>query len=275
MSIHRPRVGGGVELVDDRDAARAFLQRDRAWAAWALCISGRDDWPRVHFWRDRTTGAALWVLDHPRWGGAVHTFWTGPGGTDPSAAGAGLDAVVRAALLPRRAFLKLLPDARASLEVRYRLDRLEPIVRMHVTPATFRPPDGAPPSEPLGPEHGAELARLYAGWPEAGFGAGRLHRGYRYRGIRQDGELVAVAEHVLRSPERDMAIVQGVYVEPRWRGRGLARAVTAGLTAQLFAEGARDVVLDVRVGNRAAIAAYARLGYRRWGQFLGGPADLR
>ena len=270
MSVDRPRVTGAIELVDDRDAVRAIVDRDRAWAAWALCISGRDDWPHVRFWLDRATGAALWVLDHPQWGGAVHTF-----GTGPSVAAAGLDAVVGAAPLPRRAFLKLAHEARPALERRYRLDRLEPIVRMHVTPASFRPPAEAPSSEPLGPDDGDELARLYAGWPEAGFGIGRLRRGYRYRGIRQRGELVAVAENALRSPERDVAIIQGVYVDSRWRGRGLARAVTAGLTVQLFAEGARDVALDVRAGNAAAVAAYTRLGYRRRCEFLGGPADLR
>ena len=269
MSVRRPRVAGSIELVSDREPMRAILDRDRAWAAWALCLSGRDDWPHVRWWRDRTAGAALWVLDHPRWGGAVHTF-----GTDPRAPGAGLEAIVEAVTLPRRAFLKLMPEARSALGARYRLDRLESIVRMHLRPADFRSPAEAPPDEALGPEHGPELARLYAGWPEAGFGPGRLRRGYRYRGIRQHGELVAVAEHVLRSPERGVAIVQGVYVAPRWRGRGLARAVTAGLTAQLLAEGARDVVLDVRTGNSAAIAAYTGLGYRRRCDFLGGPADL-
>ena len=270
MSVRRPRVGGSVELINDRDAARVVLDRDRAWAAWALCISGRDDWPHTRLWRDQSTGAALWILDHPRWGGAVHTL-----GTDPSVPGAGLDAIVGVVTLPRRAFLKLMPEARSALGARYRLDRLEPIVRMHLTAAEFRPPAGAPPDEPLGPRDGPELARLYAGWPEAGFGPGRLQRGYRYHGIRQRGELVAVAEHVHHSPEGGVAIVQGVYVAPRWRGRGLARAVTAGLTAQLLAEGARDVVLDVRAGNSAAIAAYTGLGYRRRCDFLGGPADLR
>ncbi len=258
---------------------RAILDRDRAWAAWALCLSGQDEWPHVRFWRDDATGAALWVLDHPRWGGAVHTFASVSAGSDPGESdadngGADFDVLVRAVSFPRRAFLKILPAARPALVQRYRLDRLEPIVRMSVVPAAFRPPAGVPLGEPFGLEHGAELARLYTGWPEAAFGIGRLHRRYRYWGIREAGELVAVAEHVLRSPERDLAIVQGIYIVPCCRGRGLAQAVTAGLTAQLFSEGARDVVLDVRAGNAPAIAAYARLGYQRWGEFLGGPADL-
>lgn len=255
-------MGTPVGPVRDRAAVRAFLERDRPWSAWPLCSLGRDDWPHVRFWLDEPAEAALWVFDHPRWGGSVQTFGAGPA----------LDALVGAASFPRRAFVRATTGAAPALGGRYRLDRLEPIVRMHVDPASFRPPDDAPAAEPLGPKSGPELARLYAGWPEARFHVGRLHQGYRYQGIRLDGRLVAVAENVLRSTELAIAIVQGVYVDPRWRGRGLARTVTGALTAQLFTEGARDVVLDVRAGNLAAIAAYDRLGYRRWGEFLGGPA---
>ena len=248
--------------VRDRDAVRAFLQRDRPWAAWALCSLGPDDWPHVRFWNDGAAGVALWVFDHPWWGGAVHTFGSGPA----------LDALSRAASLPKRAFLRLAPEARAALSGRYRLDRLESIVRMHVTPATFRPLEG-PVAERPGPDSGAELARLYAGWPESRFHVGRLRRGYRYRAIRIRGRLVAVAENAIRSREEGVAIVQGVYVHPGWRGRGLGRAVTGAMTEQLFEEGARDVVLDVRAENLPALAAYAGLGYGCWGTFLGGPAD--
>jgi ribosomal protein S18 acetylase RimI-like enzyme len=252
-------------LVRERGAVRAFLEHDRTWAAWPLCSLGNDDWPHVRLWLDQPTGAALWTLNHPWWGGAVQTFGSGPA----------LDTLVHMATLPRRAFVRLLPEARAALDPRYRLDQLEEIVRMAVSPTSFRPTADAPAAEPLGPRHGPELARLYAGWPAARFHVGRLHRGYRYQGIRQEGQLVAVAENVLRSAEDGLAIVQGVYVHPRWRGRRLAQAVTAALTAQLFAEGARDVVLDVRATNLAALAAYTRLGYRRWGTFLGGAADAR
>jgi len=87
-----------------------------------------------------------------------------------------------------------------------------------------------------------------------------------------DGRLVAVAENGIRSAEEGIAVIQGVYVEPAWRGRGLARAATAALTARLFRAGARDVVLDVRAENEAARAAYERLGYRDHVRFLGGPA---
>ncbi|MBA2449400.1 MAG: GNAT family N-acetyltransferase [Chloroflexi bacterium] len=248
--------------VRDREAVHAFLERDRPWSAWALCSLGVNDWPHVRFWLGETDGTALWAYDHPRWGGSLQTFGSGPA----------LEALVRAVPLPPRAFARLTSATRPSVETRYRLDRLEPIVRMWVTPAALRPTPDAPPAEPVGLESSAELARLYAGWPASHFSIRRLHEGYRYRGIRHRGVLVAVAENVLRSTEHGLAIVQGVYVEPRWRGRGLARAVTAALTTHLFEEGARDVVLDVRAENQAALAAYTRLGFHRWGTYLGGPA---
>ena len=284
--FQRTLVSGGVPiaaiLVRDRADARAFFERDRPWAAWALSSLGTDDWPYARLWVDDTTSVALWTFDHPLWGGAVTTF-----GAD-----AALDALIRTAALPRRAFVKALPPARPALAARYRFEWLDPIMRMAVTADTFRPAVDAPQSEPLGAEHGEELARLYAGWPESRFHVGRLRHGYWYEGIRESGcqdererghqgvrgsghesgQLVAVAENGIRSIEEGVAVVQGVYVHPRWRGRGLARAVTAALTARLLAAGARDVVLDVRAENAAARVAYERLGYRVHARFLGGPA---
>ena len=87
--------------------------------------------------------------------------------------------------------------------------------------------------------------------------------------------MVAVAEQVLAAREDGLAVVQGVLVDPAWRGRGLAGAVTAALTAKLFADGARDVVLDVRETNLPALAAYARIGYRRHVTLLAGPGSVR
>jgi ribosomal protein S18 acetylase RimI-like enzyme len=250
-------------LVEDRDAARAFFERDRPWWAWALCSLGSADWPYARLWLDAPSGAAIWAFDHPRWGRAIHTFGHGPA----------LEGLIATARLPRSAYLRTWPEAHGALGARYRLDRLEPIVRMQITPALFRPPTDAPPAVVLGPSDGPELARLYAGWPETRFHVGRLRQGYRYLGVREDGQLVAVAENVLRSREEQLAIVQGVYVEPGRRGHGLARAVTAAMTARLFAEGARDVVLDVRANNAAGLGAYARLGYRRHRDFLGGRVE--
>ena len=86
---------------------------------------------------------------------------------------------------------------------------------------------------------------------------------------------MAVAEQVLAAPDGGLAVVQGVLVDPDWRGRGLAEAVTAAMTERLFEDGARDVVLDVRESNLPALAAYARIGYRRHVTLLAGPGAAR
>jgi ribosomal protein S18 acetylase RimI-like enzyme len=44
---------------------------------------------------------------------------------------------------------------------------------------------------------------------------------------------------------------------------------------QLFEDGFPDVVLDVRENNLPALAAYARIGYRRHVTLLAGPGSVR
>jgi ribosomal protein S18 acetylase RimI-like enzyme len=256
-----------MRLLADPGPARAFLRRDLPLWAWPLCTLGPHEWPFVRLWVDDADGreAGLWVFEHPRWGGGVHAF-----GDLPL-----LERMLRGVRLPGRAFVRILPPARSLLTARYRFDWLEPIVRMHVTPETLRVPAGARLVEPLGQEDAGALANLYAAWPESRFQTSRLRLGYRYVGIREGGRLVAVAEQVLAAHLDGLAVVQGVLVDPAWRGRGLAGAVTAALTERLFAAGARDVVLDVRESNLPALAAYARIGYRRHVTLLAGPGSAR
>jgi ribosomal protein S18 acetylase RimI-like enzyme len=209
--------------------------------------------------------AGLWVFDHPGWGGGVQAF--GPTAT--------LEQMLSSVILPSRAFVRILPAALALLTARYRFDWLEPIVRMHVTPETLIEPPEVALVEPLGQADAWALATLYAIWPESRFQTSRLRQGYQYVGIRTAGKVVAVAEHVLSARDDGLAVVQGVLVDPAWRGRGLAGAVTAALTAKLFADGARDIVLDVRESNLPALAAYARIGYRQHVTLLAGPGSAR
>jgi len=258
-----------VRLLAGPDAARAFLRRDLPLWAWPLCTLGAREWPYVRLWVEDvervgdTPRAGLWVFDHPAWGGGVQAFGEV----------AALAGMLRGAVLPGRAFVRILPSARELLTARYRFDWLEPIVRMHVTPETLRQPPEARLVEPLGQADASALAALYAIWPESRFQPSRLRQGYRYVGIRDGHKMVAVAEQVLGAD--GLAVVQGVLVDPAWRGRGLAGAVTAALTARLFADGARDVVLDVRDSNLPALAAYDRIGYRRHVTLLAGPGAVR
>jgi ribosomal protein S18 acetylase RimI-like enzyme len=256
-----------MRLLADSGSARTFLRQDVPLWAWPLCTLGAREWPYVRLWVDDLDRpeAGLWLFDHPSWGGSVQAF-----GPPPT-----LERMIPNARLPKRAFVRLLPDVRELVTARYRFDWLEPIVRMHVTPETLIEPEQARLVEPLGLEHAALLAALYAHWPESRFHSSRLRLGYQYVGIREGDRLVAVAEQVLRAREDALAVVQGVLVHPAWRGRGLAAAVTSVLTSKLFSEGAQDVVLDVRENNLPALAAYARIGYRRHVTLLAGPGSAR
>ena len=256
-----------MRLLADPDAARAFLRQDVPLWAWPLCTLGPREWPYARLWVDDADRpeAGLWVFDHPSWGGSVQAFGR------PST----VDRMLRGVRLPVRAFVRMMPAARSLLTARYRFDWLEPIVRMHVTPETLVEPPQARLVEPLGQADAGALTSLYAVWPESRFHTSRLRQGYQYVGIREGDRIIAVAEQVLAAREDGLAVVQGVLVDPAWRGRGLAGAVTAALTARLFADGARDVVLDVRESNLPALAAYARIGYRHHLTLLAGPGSAR
>jgi ribosomal protein S18 acetylase RimI-like enzyme len=264
-----------VRLLGNPGEARAFLQRDLPLWAWPLCTLGPREWPFVRLWADRAPdgdadaaiensqppASGVWVFDHPAWGGSVQAFG------EPCV----LREMLRGIPLPGRAFVRILPSAEALLTARYRFDWLEPIIRMHVTPDRLLLPPEVEVVERLGQVDAHGLAALYAIWPESRFQTSRLRQGYQYVGIRRGGRIIAVAEQVLAARDDGLAVIQGVLVEPAYRGQGLGGAVTAALTARLFAEGARDVVLDVRESNSAAQAAYGRIGYLPHATLLAGP----
>ncbi len=264
-----------VRHLGNPDEARAFLRCDPPLWAWPLCTLGPREWPFVRLWADRAPNgnadagveddqqpaSGVWVFDHPAWGGSVQAFG------DPRVLG----EMLRGIPLPGRAFVRMLPSAEALLTARYRFDWLEPILRMHVAPDRLLLPPEVELVERLRQVDAHGLAALYAIWPESRFQTSRLRQGYQYMGIRRGGRIVAVAEQVLAARDDGLAVIQGVLVEPAYRGQGLGGAVTAALTAHLFEEGAREVVLDVRESNSAAQAAYGRIGYRPHATLLAGP----
>ena len=80
-----------------------------------------------------------------------------------------------------------------------------------------------------------------------------------FAGIRCDrGPLAAVARGVL---VESWLCVTAVTVDERYRRRGMATAVMAGLGAWARERGGRSCVLQVAGANAAALALYARLGF--------------
>ena len=274
-----------MRLVGDAEAARAYLRRDMPLWAWPICTLGPREWPFVRLWVASGTvtdpdepvrytnknseisplaggPAGVWILDHPGWGGGLQAFG------DVTV----LEQMLQGIVLPGRAFIRTVPAASHVLESRYRFEWLDPIVRMYATSEMLIEPPLMEFVEPLTLDDAGALVALYDHWPESKFHPSRMRQGYQYVGVREGRRIVAVAEQTLAAPDDGLAVVQGVLVDPDRRGRGLAGAVTAAMTRRLFDAGFPDVVLDVRERNLPALAAYARIGFRKHVTLVAGPA---
>ena len=86
----------------------------------------------------------------------------------------------------------------------------------------------------------------------------RTHTMGRFIGVRIDGRLAAMAGERMRFPGH--VEVSGVCTHPDFRGRGLARRLSAAVTADIQRRGEQPF-LHAWATNAAAIALYESLGY--------------
>jgi GNAT superfamily N-acetyltransferase len=89
-----------------------------------------------------------------------------------------------------------------------------------------------------------------------------------WHGLRERGALVAVGA-LVRQPD-GTGHLRAVTVATRWRGRGLGRALSTGLT-RLAQAGTGVSSLGVYTHNAPAVAIYAGLGYVPQHTFTAGP----
>lgn len=87
----------------------------------------------------------------------------------------------------------------------------------------------------------------------------RTHVMGTFRGIRIDGRLAAMAGERMRTP--GYTEVSGVCTHPDFRGRGLARRLSAIVANAIHARG-ETPFLHAWKDNRPAIALYEQLGFR-------------
>ena len=238
-----------VESVD-REALRAFLERDRLLAAYAICDLD-----------DREFGRARWGI--ASLAGEVIAVGVEYGGLSPQplfvmGRDDGIDAILRDVLRPRLTYVAVTPEVLPVVQRRYRLGTGVPMVRMWVDAERFKPKalDGV---EPLAPSDTGELNRLY----RLGFGSWLPPQSVAegaYYGVRVGRRLVAAAgTHVIGRDAR-IGVVGNVLTQPEYRGRGYAEATTSAVTAELL-KFCDHVVLNVRADNPPALNAYRRLGY--------------
>lgn len=86
----------------------------------------------------------------------------------------------------------------------------------------------------------------------------RTHTMGRFLGIRIDGRLAAMAGERIRFP--GYTEVSGVCTHPDFRGRGLARRLSAAVAANIEARGDRAFLHSWKT-NQAAISLYEKLGF--------------
>jgi RimJ/RimL family protein N-acetyltransferase len=256
VAVARDRAGLSAKPVTDRMILRGFLERDRLWAAYAIC-----DLEDQEFRRTRWGGA--WDGDRLV---AVAVEYAGPTPQPLFAMGSaeGIDAIFRDVLRPRAAYIATRHEVLASVSRHYRLEPAVPMVRMWVGRDRFRP-RVEPAVQRLSPSEVGDLNRLYrlgfASWlPSTAITEGV------YYGLRIGGRLVSAAGTHVVSPRARLAVVGNVLTAGEHRGRGYAQAVTAAVTEALL-EYCDQVVLNVRSDNPPAIQAYRAIGYAEYCRF--------
>jgi GNAT superfamily N-acetyltransferase len=253
-----------IDLHASAEEARAFLERDRILAAYALADIDQPDIEGSRWWAARRDGELQAVVLVVEGLPFRPCFATG----SPDA----LSLIFREAIREPRLLLATPPRCRLAVETTYRFERVDQMLRMVVNVSTFRPRVTHRVSK-LGAEDLDAVIDLYGHASRTYFTPERMRREI-YFGIYQGGALVSAAGTHVRSERASIAAVGNVLTRLAYRGRGMATSCTSAVTEAALNEH-RDVVLNVRHDNAPAVAVYERLGYVTHGTFLEGPAVRR
>jgi ribosomal protein S18 acetylase RimI-like enzyme len=247
--------GIAVRVTTDRGLLRAFLERDRLFAAYAICDLDAREFARTRW------GVA--VADDEPIAIALEYAGYAPQPIFVMGENAGISAILRDVVRPRAAFAAMLPQSVPAVAAHYRVEPGSQMIRMWVDRVSFRPfpADVAR----LLPVEIGDLNRLYQLGFTAWLPPSAIADGVYY-GIRVGGRLVSAAGTHVVSPEARLGVVGNVMTHVDYRGRGYATAVTGAVTAELL-RFCDQVVLNVRADNPPAIQAYRKLGYREHVRF--------
>lgn len=146
-----------------------------------------------------------------------------------------------------------LPPLPDSWEVRNELVCLQ-----MVSEAPLNAPDPAFSIQLLTPEDAADMYALVQ-LVQPGYFMQDTYRMGRYTGIRQNGQLVAIAGERMRL--NGLAELSAICTHPDFTGRGYAGQLIAGLVNHQRAEGITPF-LHVAGHNTGAIRLYEKLGFR-------------
>jgi ribosomal protein S18 acetylase RimI-like enzyme len=249
----------------DRDLLRPILNRDRAWAVYPL---GDLDDRRFHLCDFRTdiSGNAFLLLYRIS---EIPVLVVGGCLSD-------------AALLldecgpPPAVDLHVPTEFVPHLKQRYSRVTTRVLLRMRLGAPRLMPHDD---TELLTREDVPALKRLYADGDAASeapdFFFPEMLDDESFFGIREEGELVAVAGTHLVAPSEGTAAIGNVYTRRDRRGRGLGARTTSAAVESLLARGIATVALSVIASNTTAVRLYERLGFVEHCTFVDGLASER
>ncbi|HEV8534805.1 MAG TPA: GNAT family N-acetyltransferase [Candidatus Limnocylindria bacterium] len=246
------------------DEARAYLERDRLMAAYALADIDQPEIEGTRWWIARREGeiaAVVLVVE-----GLPFRPCFATGGADA------LATLFREAIREPRVLLATPPRCRPAIEATYRFERVDHMKRMAVNVRRFRPRLAHQVTR-LGAQDLDAVIDLYGHASRTYFTPERMRREI-YFGVYQGNTLLAAAGTHVRSTRSGIAAVGNVLTRLAYRGRGMATTCTSAVTEAALEEHP-DVVLNVRQDNAPAIAVYERLGYLTHGTFVEGPAVRR
>lgn len=237
--------------------AETVLTTDRLWAGYSLA----DLEPPLRAYSTFATAqrgagepeAACLFLRHPAFNAMI-----------PHGEPAGVSAILDGTALLGETFVLARPEHWAALAHHFTFTRgFQVMARMAVNSRTFLPVERRAGTRRLTLSDVTLARELYAGYPGNAFNDDQLATGVFFGAFdpATGRRLVAVAgTHAIGRRYR-IGAVGGVFTRPEARGRGFAAALTSAVTAELFALGCDDVILNVAVANLTARRVYARLGF--------------
>ena len=254
-----------VRPLREREQIRALLEGRRAYAAYAL---GQLD-PRLFRYSEwfaaEGAGASALIL-HSRGGLGNATFALGEAGA--------IEALLRVHPGPRHTFLTCEVHHVETVLRYFELEQRQTMIRMHVTPETFRPAAEGIELRRLSGRDARDINALYRSDGVPSYYTAKQIDDAVYFGVDRGTRLAAIAGTHVISPAGGIAVVGNVYTHLRHRGQHLAQATTSAVTAQLLT-GCRDIVLSVDPTNAPAVRAYERLGYSEVARLVEGAAVRR
>lgn len=141
------------------------------------------------------------------------------------------------------------------------------LMRLDAKPAVPRPPLAGLDFAEATEADAAAILEIYSACgfearTEAGMRAALADRHRALAVARHRGRIVAFAEIETHWPTRPWVAFVGV--ETAQRDRGVGSALVAWALARRFEEGAEAALLLLSPGNRTAVRAYEKVGFRRW-----------